>query len=197
MSQVVAWKCDKTNKLFAEKEKYVKYLKKMAKKNLKERKRIRVLDRGKSLVKSSKNLKELEKNVRIALLDYYETFGVKRGRYKFVIDNFWFGKIRNTHSCPEDGVINWHGHKDKPTHYEGMSIKFREIFSQSYEARVELADWNSNALNFHDLLGCFNIYTNYVNGVIAGEYKGGLNIFSSDFPNLIEFREESIKNVIA
>ena len=78
-----------------------------------------------------------------------------------------------------------------------MNIKFRELFSESYEARVELADWNKNALNFHDLLGCFNVHTSCVNGAITGEYKGSLNIFSSDFPNLIELREENIKNVIA
>jgi hypothetical protein len=140
MSVITAYKCDATGKLFEDKAKYVKHIRKVAA----ERRITRKID---AVHKTEKQwwmdnfwnrVKSLEQ-LKAAILHHRDVFaanGIKnyRGSPKLLptpiiefttLKLHYKDSVSNSHNCPHDGVTNWAGEtKGAPRGYAGWTGRF-------------------------------------------------------------------------
>jgi hypothetical protein len=199
MSVVTAYKCDATGKLFEDKAKYQKYIRKVATERRQERK-IEVAHKADiqwwhdNFWNRVKSLAQLQ----AAILHHKDVFadrGVKNyhSRYKLKptpiikFKNFdlrYRDSVSNTHSCPHDGVTNWCGRvKGAPRGYPGWDGNF-EYIVQTHKDQTHSYPGSS------DMWEGTRIYTGTGGGggctpeqeKLFQHFGYSLNLFASDWP---------------
>lgn len=152
MSIIQAYKCDTTGKLFEDKAKYVKHIRKIAAQRSWE-KRIERANRTEqqwwedNFWNKVRSLDQL----KAAILHHRDVFaarGVKEyscGRssklkptplVEFTTFRLAYSpRVSNSHSCPHNGVTNWGGKEGRPTHYAGWTGRFDYIV-QSHKGQL-------------------------------------------------------------
>jgi hypothetical protein len=135
MPQILAWKCSEDGKLFEDKSKYQKHLRKLAAVRLQDRKVKKMEEDRKEFLKKMGqevgSFDELEKFIKdnwdfffangLSHQFDYKKASIKKHEYvevAFRHPNF-NANCSNSHSCPQNGVTNWHRASDKPTGYAG------------------------------------------------------------------------------
>ena len=199
MSQVMVWKSDTDGKLFEDKAKYQKHLRKLANERRKQRQlaqqaqeREAFLDRM-GQVGSFDELNQLIKdNWKWFFLNGYARNLWRSDRkteklHEFVdvrVHNlFWSDHIGNTHSCPRNGVENFCQKEDKPKGYAGwrgrITIKVRPE-TRKYRGKEYIKDgWGS------DYFGGTLIHTGSGGGGGGEEWKSysyDVTLWAADFP---------------
>ena len=158
MSIITAYKCDETGKLFEDRTKYVRHLKKIAKKRLivKKTERNHRSDQQwwhDNFWNRVRSLAQLQ----AAILHHREVFasnGVKNSWNSKTlrptpITNFrifslkWASQISNSHHCPHDGVENFSRDKSSPLIYSGWQGHI-DYTVQSYSDQLYCYPGSSN-----------------------------------------------------
>lgn len=141
MSQLLVWKSDADGKLFEDKTKYQKHLRKLAGQRRQVRKIAAVnADRELFLDKIGQvnSIKDLEQFIKDnwgwffanGLHYSWKSKGQPIGKHEHVEVSFgqvmWSDRVSNSHRCPRDGVTNWgRDKKDKPTGYPGWTAQLK------------------------------------------------------------------------
>ena len=151
MSQILAWRSDADGKLFEDKAKYIKHLKKLARLRITDKKILKVENSWNDFntqMGQVANITELEKFIS----DNWDQFfinGFKDNRWR--ADNapskhelvriefwntVWNEHTSNSHKCPRNGVRNFMREHDKPTSYPGWECRIQfEIKTEEYTYR--------------------------------------------------------------
>lgn len=151
MSQILAWRSDADGKLFEDKAKYIKHLKKLARERITTKKIVKSenlwYDFNTSMGQVS-NISELEQFIS----DNWDQFfinGIKNNmwrsdysptKHELVSVKFWnIGwneYASNSHRCPRNGVRNFMREHDKPTSYPGWECRIQfEVMTEQYTHR--------------------------------------------------------------
>lgn len=167
MSQVMVWKSDADGKLFEDKVKYQKHLRKLAAERRRQKQiaqqaveREAFLDRMGQVASIDELNQFIKDNWQWFFLNGYARNTWRRDRkteklHEFVDvrihDISWRDRIGNTHSCPRNGVENFMQEGDKPKGYAGwygrISIKVRPAM-EKYRGKEYLKDgWGSDYFN--------------------------------------------------
>ena len=201
MSQVLVWKSDADGKLFEDKTKYQKHLRKLAAARREQKKVAQVnIDREAFIIRMGQEVNGVE-SLEKFIKDNWSWFfhnGVSRNRmwndkkaYKFheyhdVFINLygWNDNVSNSHCCPRGGVQNWSARDaDKPTGYPGwigrITIKVKPAMYK-YKGQTYMEDGFG---------GDYFADTPIKTGTGGGgggdgckEYAYDLKLFASDFP---------------
>lgn len=201
MSQVLVWKSDADGKLFEDKAKYQKHLRKLAALR-RERKKVEQanIDREAFLIRMGQEVTS-EESLNQFIKDNWAWFfhnGVNRQlvwdskkAYKFhefhdvrISLYGWNDHVRNSHSCPRNGVQNWSGRDaDKPTGYPGWTgriyIKVKPGMMK-YRGKSYMEDGFGS-----DYFADTTINTGSGGGGGGDEYKEygyDVKLFADDFP---------------
>lgn len=166
MSIITAYKCDKTGKLFEDRFKYLRHLKKVARDRLTNRQ----IDRAHRLEQqwwhdNFWNRVQSLAQLQAAILHHRDVFaanGVKNywnGRslnptpiIEFISFNLtWSDSVSNTHSCTHNGVLNFYRDPSKPKGYQGWigSIGYDvQSFSNQLSSYPGSSDmWNNTRIH--------------------------------------------------
>lgn len=199
MSQVMVWKSDADGKLFEDKAKYQKHLRKLAGERRQQKKLVQqALEREDFLTRMGQvgSMEELNQFIK----DNWKWFfinGLRRNQWRhdrkaeklheFVDVQLhgmsWRDFIGNTHSCPRNGVENFRQSGDKPKGYAGwygrITIKVRPPM-RKYRGKEYIKDgWGSDY--FADTL----INTGSGGGGGGAEWKSysyDVTLWADDFP---------------
>jgi hypothetical protein len=151
MSQILAWRSDTDGRLFEDKSKYIKHLKKLAKERLLDRKIQKVENAWDELNRQMgqvANITELKQFIS----DNWDQFflnGIKNNawrsdyaptKHELVSIDFWNLKWddhnSNSHRCPKGGVTNYMRDADKPKSYPGWECRIQfEVKTEQYTHR--------------------------------------------------------------
>lgn len=206
MSIVQAYKSDSDGKLFEDKAKYVKHLRKLAAIRLAERRADKAeKERDQFMIKMGQvaSITELEKFIK----DNWKWFFANgSGRNEWRVKDssgfheyvevsfsnvFWREDLRNSHSCPRGGVENFNSRADynqgKPTSYPGwrarMTIKVRPPMSKHKKDPYMHDGWGSDY--FNNTI----IHTGTGGGGGAKDHKSyayDVSLWAADFPVMYE-----------
>lgn len=89
--------------------------------------------------------------------------------------------VSNTHSCPKDGIKNWHCHRDRPNGYPGWEGRLWLNFKEQYEGFS--SDTVQGSLTYVGTGGAGNYNgTCQVGHMFSWDYR----FYDSDFPKLEE-----------
>ena len=203
MSQVLVWKSDADGKLFEDKAKYQKHLRKLAAVRRKDRQLAQqALEREAFLnqmgqVSSIADLNQFIKdNWNWFFLNGYARNLWRRDRKTEKLHEFvdvqlhgmsWRDHIGNTHSCPRGGVENFMQKEDKPKGYPGwygrITIKVRPAM-EKYRGKSYMKDgWGS------DYFADTPIKTGSGGGGGGTEWKSysyDVTLWADDFPVMYE-----------
>jgi hypothetical protein len=204
MSVITAYKCDKTGKLFEDKVKYQKHIRKIAAENrrikkLKQQRRAEKEWWAENFWNKVQSLNQLQaailhhrdvfaaigvsesfsggRTIRPTPILYFSTFSIK-----------WTDRVPNTHSCPHDGVTNWGGlNENAPRGYPGWRGRFDYVV-QSYKNQLGCYPGSS------DMWKGTRIYTGTGGGGGAKDqnktfhqsFGFGVELFESDWPAMAE-----------
>ena len=201
MSQVLVWKSDADGKLFEDKTKYQKHLRKLAAARREQKKVAQVnIDREAFIIRMGQEVNGVE-SLEKFIKDNWSWFfhnGVSRNRmwndkkaYKFheyhdVFINLhgWSDNVSNSHCCPRGGVTNWSARDAaSPTGYPGwvgrITIKVKPGMHK-YKGQTYMEDGFG---------GDYFADTPIKTGTGGGgggdgckEYAYDLKLFASDFP---------------
>jgi hypothetical protein len=208
MSQVLVWKSDTDGKLFEDKLKYTKHLRKLATEQQYARKiaaqhaaRAAFIKRMGDTVTS---IAELEQFI-VANWEWFALNGISDSGYtqrrnsaqspkqhtitEIVFHVKWNDSVSNTHCCPIGGVTNWSqawAPLGTPRGYPGWKGTVQFV--------AGVVDTTSNKLNH---LACGSGYfrgTPINTGSGGGAYNASyeVSLFASDFPAMAEARERDL-----
>lgn len=210
MSQVLVWKSDSDGKLFEDKAKYQKHLRKLAAARRAEKKVEQMeAEREQFLIKMGqvKSLDELNQFIKDnwrwfwangAQHDFYRWSRGKGESAPFheyhevtIRDYYWKEDLRNSHSCPRKGVQNFDTrseyNKGKPTSYPGWSgrihIKVKPPMSKHKKDPYMHDGWGSSY--FENTTIC----TGGGGGGGGTEFKSytyEVKLWAADFPVMYE-----------
>jgi hypothetical protein len=208
MSQVLVWKSDTDGKLFEDKLKYTKHLRKLATERQYDRKiaaqqaaRAAFIKRMGDTVTS---ITELEQFIvanwewfalnGIATYDHnHQRNGTKSPKQHTIVDIAfavkWNKSVSNTHCCPIGGVTNWDQFRappDKPKGYPGWSGTMEATFGVVNKQGKETNHMSCGGGYFRDT----TINTGSGGGCHKVSY--GVSLFESDFPAMTEARNAEI-----
>lgn len=151
MSQILAWRSDADGKLFEDKVKYLKHLKKLAKVRFISKKILKVensWDDFNTRMGQVANISELEQFIS----DNWDQFFIKGlssnmwrsdytpAKHELVRIEFWNPKwneyTSNSHRCPRNGVRNFMREHNNPTSYPGWECQIQfEVKTEQYTHR--------------------------------------------------------------
>lgn len=205
MSQILVWHCDNSGKLFTTKTAYIKHLKKLARQRREEKRqqkfnaqRNAFLDR---ISQEVTGINELIDFIKINWNWFYQN-GRQSAYYKLgkehelvdiKINVKWNDCVRNSHSCPRNGVRNWSGNETfsnglpKPNGYPGW-VGFLE-----FTVRPELKKYDGYGSDyFKDTI--INTGSGGGGSLVNGvrKYNYDVRLFADDFPAMALRREQAI-----
>lgn len=204
MSKVLVWKSDADGKLFEDRTKYIKHLKKLAAARMIERKIQRMHDMRTSIVTQLGECESFDDMTQF-IKDNWEWFvnnnsstsprRVKRKvelvDLKFV-SMHWHPHMRNSSACPIGGVRNWQATSANglPTGYPG----FNGYIVFSLKAGLNMsASYCFNDTTIHTGSGGGNYDKN---GILR--YSFDVSLFADDFPGLVRMREhQNLINILS
>lgn len=177
---ISAYKCDTTGKLFDDKGKYIKHLRKIAKKNLYEKRVLKVKKTPEWWQENVWNkIKSISQLTRFITENNHLFVDRRSLDSKIVSVNFsqlnFSEHISNSHSCPHNGVTNWLSKPNKPAGYPGISGRI------SYTITSESASFDS------DRFDSTRIHTHgggSVDSVDGKSYSYQIRMFFDDWPGL-------------
>lgn len=207
MSVITAYKCDHTGKLFEDKAKYQKHIRKVAA----QRRRIKQIEKNIQLEAEWwadnfwNKVRSLEQ-LQAAILHHRDVFAANGlaecwPRYKRLkatpIIEFtqfslrWSDRVSNSHSCPHNGVTNWGGRdKTAPLNYPGWSGRFDYVV-QSYKSQEGFYPGSS------DMWKKSRIHTGTGGGggfnqkTFRQSFGFGIELFAADWPAMAEAYEKA------
>lgn len=203
MSKVLVWKSDADGRLFEDKTKYQKHLRKLAAKRREQKKVAQANnDHETFLIRMGQEVTS-DESLNQFIKDNWAWFfynGVSRqwvGKKAYKFHEYvdvnvhvygWSDNVSNSHSCPRGGVQNW-GARDatKPTGYPGwtgrITIKVKPAMTkykgQSYMEDGFGSDYFQNTIINTGTGGGGS-------GEDCKEYAYDLKLFASDFPTWSE-----------
>lgn len=200
MTQILAWKCDHSGRLFETKQEYIKHLKKHGRINIIKRKKKKYLSEALKIVKSAKDTKDLENKTVEAINHYYSLWKIK-GKIKIQYYKIrYYKECSNSHNCPRGGVTNWYRHSDKPTSYPGLKGNIKITISNRYQDAINTKrlsmDFDSCCLELNCLLKILGVKIGSGGSSDGVNYNYSITLFESDFRELGEFKEVIIKNIL-
>lgn len=215
MSQVLVWKSDADGKLFEDKKKYQKHLRKLAAQRREARKveeskrtRVEFLDRMGQVA----NIEELNQFIKDNWAWFFAN-GVAHQHWRsdkphdfheFVdvsLSGMRYGNYRNSHSCPRNGgVQNFDTrskyNEGKPTHYPGwygrITIKVRPGMHK-YKGQTYMRDGFGS--DYFDNTGICTGSGGGGGGEDHKSYSYDVTIWAADFP--VMWEEQSRKDWIS
>jgi hypothetical protein len=206
MSQVLAWKSDSDGKLFEDKTKYTKHLRKLAAIRGNERKMAKAAAaREQFLIDMGNTVTSIE-HLEQFIADNWKWFVAngaaqntwrKEGKFNHKLVSIdinvqWSDSVSNTHRCPRGGVTNW---SQSANRAKGLNLP------EGYPG------WRGD-IQFHVDAGCSDHKTprpysgfgsDYFDQTIVQtgsggsgngqKYSYGLDLFAADFPGMMNARE--------
>lgn len=208
MSQVLVWKSDRDGKLFEDKLKYTKYLRKLATERQYARKIATQLAARAAFIKrmgdTVTSITELEQFI-VANWEWFALNGISNYDYNhphngtnlpkqhtivdIAVTLRWSNSVSNTHCCPIGGVTNWGQLKatpDKPKGYPGWSGTMAATFSVVNKQGKETNHMSCGGSYFRDTT------INFGGGGGSHKIRYGISLFASDFPAMTEARERDL-----
>ena len=212
MGQIIAWKCDKTGKIFEDKSKYQKHIRKLAAKARIQKKIDAENAANDAWWSEFRSVERSVEDLMLAIVEHQDKFwveakntdpwrwedvgkkvrkGIRMPMPKVTYINLDVkekNKVSNTHYCPKNGVTNWYCKKDLPDGYPG----FYGQVSWYIEWPQEFSGWYPGGDLFEGRNAC--IYTGSGGG---GSMRDGrqsfsheVHIFFDDWPGLKAFYEK-------
>lgn len=187
MAQVLAYKCIRCNKLYEDKAKYIKHLKKEAKDRYIHRKinyEVNMLKEEFDKIRNTVGSIDELRDVIFTNQNLFWAAAALKYPYYFkdsvpVLERFerfqlqWSNRVSNTHSCPLHGVENFTGEPNKPISYPGWQGSI---------------GWISKNGRGHDLLS-----NGRITGIFTGNGGGGgdssryeVRLYAADWPKMFE-----------
>lgn len=173
-------KCGFTGDLFESDQQYLAHLIQLRKQYKKRRERDKITRNWHNWLQNSQahvlSVKDLEQWLNdhqheILVMSQHlkrtrtQTRGIRLG---FKFENIqWSHCVSNSHSCPRDGVTNWHMHSHKPRGYPG------------WQGRIEITGWEKFDGFVSNLLEIVDIHTG-TGG--CGGYE--VRWYASDWPGM-------------
>lgn len=190
MPQITVWQCPRTGKIVQGKSAYMDYLKATATDNRRTKARNRLAENHVSWFANARETLYTPEDIAEFVVDNYERlvaayvatcprFGGEESLPVVTSVKFpklkWKQSVSNSHSCPRDGVKNWHGVDDKPRGYPG------------YYGSIEFDTGRGTSMD-SDFFGFLGINTGSGGGGACAdghrEYRYGVSLFASDWEGL-------------
>ena len=211
--QIIAWKCDHTGKLFEDKEKYQKHLRKLAAERRQKEKQAALLKDREVWWRTAQNEYRSINEFPQWVIDNQDRFwaeavkswsryGNKKAKsmplpeiLEFHHWNVrWSDHVSNSHSCPHTGVTNWWGRgfeqgRHLPTGYPGWTGRagWTVRCHKGHEYEYPGADlfYNSKLIRVHTGTGGGggHVYDKKY-GCNVQRFEYSISIFADDWPGL-------------
>lgn len=206
MGKVTVWESEADGKLFKDKEKYIKHLRKLAGSNIARRK-IDHMEATRQIIMQKMGQVESTSDLVQFIKDNWQWFwanGANNEKWKwrdnkpsfheFVdvkVENLkWEETCFNTHSCPQGGVTNFgrHYEDDRPSSYPGWRGTITiEVKPPSYKHRNKsyVEDgWGSSY--FTDTIINTGSGSSVGSNKDTKKYSYGITLWAADFPVMYE-----------
>jgi len=200
MSQVLVWKSDTDGKLFEDKSKYLKHLRKLAEFRSDDRKIAKanaardqfMIDMGKT-VTSIANLEQFIKDN----WKWFAANGAAHNTWRKARDTAhklvaititaqWSDSVSNSHRCPRNGVTNWDPRRSPPgtpTSYPGWRGQIKFQVDAGYSNHKVPRQYDGSGSDYFD--GTI-IQTGSGGSGNGRNYNYSIELFAADFPAMAD-----------